>query len=280
MRQFLRVAWVVMRKDLTVEMRTREIVYTTVFFAASCVLVFAFALVKEGKPMEDAAAAILWISIAFAGTLALGRTFDEYLAGFRRRRRGEIDWNNYSAYEIRIVGALVQLGRRDDAAELMEFLMGDRRPRAWNQWPEISWRDPRSPGHLGDVPHTWIGAEYLLALRSMLAYEREFDHALVLAAGVPQEWALDRAGIGVQRLPSYYGVLSYTLKPESTSTDDHPQLRLQLSGDLDVPPGGIVVRSPLKRPLSHVVVNGRRLESFSPHEAVIRTFPADIVLSY
>jgi len=76
MRQFLRVAWVVMRKDLTVEMRSREIVYTTVFFAASCVLVFAFALVREGRPLDDASAGILWISIAFAGTLALGRTFE------------------------------------------------------------------------------------------------------------------------------------------------------------------------------------------------------------
>ena len=76
MRQFLRVAWIVMRKDLTVEVRSREILYTTVFFAASCVLVFAFALVREGRPMEDAAAGILWIAIAFAGTLALGRTFE------------------------------------------------------------------------------------------------------------------------------------------------------------------------------------------------------------
>jgi heme exporter protein CcmB len=76
MSQFLRVAWVVMRKDLTVEMRSREIIYTTVFFAASCVLVFAFALVREGRPLEDASAGILWISIAFAGTLALGRTFE------------------------------------------------------------------------------------------------------------------------------------------------------------------------------------------------------------
>jgi heme exporter protein B len=73
---FLRVAWIVMRKDLTVEMRSREIVYTTVFFAASCVLVFAFALVREGRPLEDAAAGILWIAIAFAGTLGLGRTFE------------------------------------------------------------------------------------------------------------------------------------------------------------------------------------------------------------
>ncbi len=59
-----------MRKDLTVEVRSREIVYTTVFFAASCVLVFAFALVREGRPLEDASAGILWIAIAFAGTLA------------------------------------------------------------------------------------------------------------------------------------------------------------------------------------------------------------------
>ena len=76
MRHFARVAWIVMRKDFTVEMRSREIVYTTVFFAASCVLVFAFALVREGRPLEDAAAGILWIAIAFAGTLGLGRTFE------------------------------------------------------------------------------------------------------------------------------------------------------------------------------------------------------------
>ncbi len=76
MRQFARVAWAVLRKDLTVEMRSREIVYTTVFFAASCVLVFAFAFVREGRAMEDAAAGILWIAVAFAGTLGLGRTFE------------------------------------------------------------------------------------------------------------------------------------------------------------------------------------------------------------
>jgi heme exporter protein CcmB len=32
--------------------------------------------VKEGRPVEDAAAGILWIAIAFSGTLALGRTFE------------------------------------------------------------------------------------------------------------------------------------------------------------------------------------------------------------
>jgi heme exporter protein CcmB len=75
-RAFLRTALLVLLKDLTVELRSREVVYTTLFFAASCVLVFAFSFVKEGRALEDASAGILWIAIAFAGTLALGRAFE------------------------------------------------------------------------------------------------------------------------------------------------------------------------------------------------------------
>jgi heme exporter protein B len=73
---FFRTVGLVLWKDLTVEFRSREILYTTLFFAASCILVFAFSFVKEGRALEDAAAGILWIAIAFAGTLALGRTFE------------------------------------------------------------------------------------------------------------------------------------------------------------------------------------------------------------
>jgi heme exporter protein CcmB len=73
---FARVALLVLRKDVAIEVRSREIIYTTSFFAFSCVLVFAFALVREGQVVEDAAAGILWIAVAFAGTLALGRTFE------------------------------------------------------------------------------------------------------------------------------------------------------------------------------------------------------------
>jgi heme exporter protein CcmB len=72
----LGTAWLITRKDLLIEFRSREIVYTTLFFAAACVLVFAFSFVKEGVAAEGAAAGILWISIAFSGTLALGRTFE------------------------------------------------------------------------------------------------------------------------------------------------------------------------------------------------------------
>jgi heme exporter protein CcmB len=73
---FARTVWLILRKDLTVEVRSGEIAYTTLFFAVSCILVFAFALVREGRGPEDGAAGLLWIAIAFAGTLALGRTFE------------------------------------------------------------------------------------------------------------------------------------------------------------------------------------------------------------
>jgi hypothetical protein len=203
----------------------------------------------------------------------LAYTFDEYLAGFRRRRRNEIDWNNYSPYEVRIVGALVCLGRREDAAELMEFFLDDRRPRAWNQWPEIAWRDPRSPGHLGDVPHTWIGAEYVLALRSMLAYERAADRSLVVAAGIPAAWLDDANTVAVAGLPTHHGALDLRLERTSGS------LALSVSG-VEVPPGGIVLRPPLPSRLSSVEANGEPVTTFDAASATIHAAPARVVLRY
>jgi hypothetical protein len=205
---------------------------------------------------------------------ALAFTYDEYLTGLRRRRRGETDWNNYSAYEIRILGALVRLGRRDEAHELLEFFLADRRPRPWNQWPEISWRDPRSPGHLGDVPHAWIGAEYVLALLGMLAHERPTDGALVLAAGVSDAW-LDAGGVAVEGLPTWWGPLGYTLERLGPGA-----LRLELAPGLRVPPGGVVLQPPLPRPLAGAELEGGGRADFDARSATLRACPARVVLRF
>jgi hypothetical protein len=206
----------------------------------------------------------------------LAATFAEYLKGFRKRRNGEIDWANYTAYEVRIIGALVALGERASANELAEFLLDDRRPRAWNQWPEISWRDPRSPGHIGDVPHAWIAAEYVLAFRTMLAYERAadgvHDEALVLAAGVAPAW-LDDGPVVVEHLPTYYGALAFTLRRV-----DAAAVQLSLGAGLTVPAGGIVVRPPLPGPLAAVEVDGVACRDFTTDEVVVRRAPVEIVM--
>ena len=163
-----------------------------------------------------------------------------YLDGFRRKHRGEMQWNNYTAYEIRIIGAFVRLGKRDEANELLEFFLSDRRPLEWNQWPEITWRDPRSPGHLGDVPHTWIAAEYLLAVASMVASEREATASLVLASGMPWAWISGEVAFSVKGLPTRFGTLDFSI--HATGGDS---IQVAVGGTLTLPPDGLSIAPPL-----------------------------------
>lgn len=221
------------------------------------------------------------IAIAVADELhrlprpAIDQTFDRYLEGFRARARGDIAWANYSAYEVRIVGALVRLGRRQEAHEVLDFLLADRRIQPWSQWPEISWKDPLGPSFIGDMPHSWIGAEYILAVRSFFAYEREADRSLVIAAGIPEDWLEGEGEIRVRDLPTYYGPLSYRLRRETADT-----YRLSLSGDLDMPPGGIIAMPPLPRPLLQVEINGRSSSTFGSEWALCSECPAELLLQF
>jgi hypothetical protein len=202
-------------------------------------------------------------------------TFDKYFAGFRKRAAGEAVSNNYTAYEIRNIGALVRLGRRREAIELAEFMLADRRIPAWNQWPEISWRDPFGPSFFGDLPHTWISAEYILALCALFAYERHSDEALIIAAGVAEEWLSEGFEVRVKNLPTYFGKVSYSLHLDGPET-----LRVGISGDLDLPPGYIVVKPPLRRPIRRVQVNGRDIEDFEADSFVCTECPAEVVVLF
>ena len=63
-------------KDLRVELRSREIVYTMVFFAAMVVLLFSFAFDGDRANEAGLSAGMIWVSVIFAGTLGLSRAFD------------------------------------------------------------------------------------------------------------------------------------------------------------------------------------------------------------
>ena len=201
---------------------------------------------------------------------ALERTFDKYLDDWRAKRRGALDWANYTPYEIRIIGALVRLGRREAALELLRFFLSDRRPTPWNQWPEIAWRDRKAPAHVGDLPHTWISAEYVLAVRSLFAYERETDNALVLAAGLAPEW-LEGEGVEVRRMRTLYGELSYSLRRADAHT-----LRCEIRGDIKA---RIVLRPPLGAALRSVTVNGAPAASIEADSVTIPGLPAQVTLT-
>jgi heme exporter protein CcmB len=78
---FVRAALAVAAKDLRIEARAREIVYAMTFFSALVVLLFAFAFTREGIADGNAVAGVLWIAVAFSGTLGLGRAMDREREG-------------------------------------------------------------------------------------------------------------------------------------------------------------------------------------------------------
>src|SRR5215475_10425676 len=63
------------RRDLIVEYRTREIVTGGVTFALLVLVVFNFAIDLRVENAGDVAPGILWICFAFAGMLGFGRSF-------------------------------------------------------------------------------------------------------------------------------------------------------------------------------------------------------------
>ena len=68
--------WTVVRKDLLIERRTRQIISLMVMFAVSIVVMFNFALEAELDAVRNVATGLLWATIMLAGTLGLNRAID------------------------------------------------------------------------------------------------------------------------------------------------------------------------------------------------------------
>ncbi len=203
----------------------------------------------------------------------LNNTFEKYYQFFTRRREGKLNWVDYTPYETRLIGAFVLLGQKERAHELLQFFLGDQRPRGWNHWAEVVGRNAKEARFIGDMPHTWVGSDFIRAVRNMFVYETD-DEALVLGAGILGEWVRDPAGVEVKRLPTYYGALNYSMKKEGKN------IVVKLTGDLRVPNGGIILKSPLDVPLKAVRVNGKTSRAFTNNETTIEIFPSEIELVY
>jgi hypothetical protein len=179
---------------------------------------------------------------------ALNRTFDKYF-------EHALEPRTYTPYELRVVGTLVRLGHADRARRLLTYFFEDQRPRAWYQWAEVVHRNPREPQFIGDMPHTWVGSDFIRSALDFLAYES--GDALIVAAGISREWA--KQGVRVRNLGTYYGNLDYSIEPHVVF--DRDTLRVRLGGNVRVPKGGIRIVSP-----------------FDQRVHVITRVPAEIIL--
>jgi heme exporter protein B len=71
---FFAQMWAVARKDLLLELRSRERVLSMATFAVLVAVVFSFALDPAVRAREIAGA-MIWVTVLFAGTLGMGRAF-------------------------------------------------------------------------------------------------------------------------------------------------------------------------------------------------------------
>jgi heme exporter protein B len=67
--------WLVFRKDLRIELRTGEILITTGFFSLLVSVMTSLSFYLDNVTSRLVAPGVLWISIAFSGVLAMGRSW-------------------------------------------------------------------------------------------------------------------------------------------------------------------------------------------------------------
>lgn len=71
----LRTAWLIAKKDLQIEARSGEIVITTAFFGVLVAVLTSLSFYIDDTTARMMAPGVLWLSLAFAGVLAMGRSW-------------------------------------------------------------------------------------------------------------------------------------------------------------------------------------------------------------
>jgi len=100
----------VVSKDLRRELRTREVTTTTIAFSVLLMVIFAFAFYKNDESVALIFPGILWVSIIFASTIAITRTFDQEKDGGCLRALALIPGTEVSLYLGKLIINLMFLG--------------------------------------------------------------------------------------------------------------------------------------------------------------------------
>ncbi len=211
---------------------------------------------------------------------AVAETFEKYWEFFTSRRDGTREWKDYTPYENRLISAALMLGNPRRAHELMAWFMADRNPPGggWRQWGEIVWKDKTAPRFVGDLPHTWVGSDFLKAVRNLCVHERGRDRALVIGAGLPREWVETPEGVRVANLATEFGPVSFTLRGDRPSGGPS-RWALRLEAGTRTPPGGLWFVPMLEgRTIRSATVNGVAVDARGDARVRIGTLPAEVVI--
>jgi hypothetical protein len=197
-------------------------------------------------------------------------TFERYYKELAERLEENAQFV-FTPYEARNILALLFMGQKQRALDLVHFLIRCRRPTNWQHLAEVVHSGYRFPCYIGDMPHTWVGACFINAIRGLFIYEE--GHGLVLGAGIDSAWIEEGKRINIQNAPTRFGLLNFTVERSGGSVN------VDLSGAAS-PSGGFVLKSPLDRAIGKASLNGTPVSVEPDNSIRITSLPAKVVLEY
>lgn len=146
---------------------------------------------------------------------AVDATFDRYWKMFVDRRDGNIEWRDYTPYEVRVIGAMTDMGKPERSHEMIDYFLSEQTPTGWRQWPEVVHNDLRGPGFIGDLPHSWVACDFVNSITAMLVGVNRHADRVTLARGLRLDW-LEGDGLKISNLSTPLGNISWSAKREGS----------------------------------------------------------------
>ncbi|MGW0531297.1 hypothetical protein [Streptomyces sp. NPDC003032] len=136
--------------------------------------------------------------------------------------RHEAAWNAYGPYlTTQLAHAYLLAGDPVRTDALLGWIVGASFPRAegravalgaWNEQHAFTIASdfhevPSRHWYMGDIPHGWAAAEYLLLIRDILLFEADEDRDphVYIAPGVRPHWVPDGDTVAVESAPTLFG---------------------------------------------------------------------------
>lgn len=202
----------------------------------------------------------------------LKNTYDKYY-DFIFRREVQNDFLSFTPYEIRNINSYLLLNQKNRAFKLLNFMLRYQRPSNWNHWAEVVWRDSTFPGYIGDMPHTWVGSDFINAFRNMFLYEDEVDSSLKILMGFSESFLNQQNYFELKNFRSIFGSLN--LKVQKVN---EKQFNIDLSGEMNLNGWKIYIYNPGSKNLSSVFINNKEIFDFNNQRIEVTEFPSKIII--
>ena len=205
---------------------------------------------------------------------ALVNTFDKYY-DFISQRDVYKNFENFTPYELRNINAFIFRHQKERACELLEFILKYQRPFGWNHWAEVVWKDSASPRFIGDMPHTWVGSDYINAFRNLFAFEDEDNSTLKLLMGFDESFLDKDRKFEMKNVRTFYGYIDLFI--DKTSDNEFVIL---VDGSLDLQNVYLEVYNFIEKPLKQIFINEKQIFDLDSNWIKLETLPSLLKIEF